>query len=76
MTKAFPDKLTKEPLIDAVFELRFSSASPAANFLPGFLFAKLEPKEWNIEQLGAAQIPPHIRASDPNLKFQPLQKIR
>jgi uncharacterized protein (TIGR04255 family) len=76
MTKVLPKRLVKEPLIDAIFEVRFisMSATPASVILPGFLFNKLEGKK-SIEMLGAAQLPKHIRDADPNMRFAPLSRI-
>lgn len=70
-----PSRLNKEPLVDAIFELRFSSETPATNLLPGFFFGKLE-CERHIEHLPAMQIPTQVRESDQNLQFTPLLKIK
>jgi uncharacterized protein (TIGR04255 family) len=73
--QGLPKKLKKEPLVDAVFEIRFSSSIAASNVLPGFFFAKLKPKEWKVDSLPVAQIPSQIRNQDPNLRYQPLTRI-
>ena len=70
MTEQLPTKLENEPLIDAIFELRFSSSDSAANILPGFLFGALK-GEKKIERLPAAEMPKQLRDSDPNLQFAP-----
>ncbi len=72
--QALPKKLKKEPLIEAVFEIRFSAALAASSVLPGFFFAKLGAKTV-VEPLPIAQVPPQIRDIDPNLRYQPLMKI-
>jgi uncharacterized protein (TIGR04255 family) len=69
-----PLKLNKEPLIDAVFEVRFSSTFPASNILPGVLFSKLEGTK-TIEPLPAAQLPKSMRDTDPNLQFAPVSRL-
>lgn len=69
-----PKKLNKEPLIDAVFEVRFSSEVPASIILPGFLFNNLDGRK-SIEPLPVAQLPKPVRDADPNLKFAPLSRI-
>ncbi len=69
-----PKKLKKEPLIDAVFEIRFTSAFPAGGILPGFLFGKLDGNK-TIEQLPVAQLPQSLRDTDPNLQFAPLSRL-
>lgn len=74
MTEKLPTKLKKEPLIDALFEMRFASALPASNIIPGVLFSQL-PGSKTIEQLPAGQLPKPILDSDPNLRFAPLVRI-
>ncbi len=73
--KALPAKLNKEPIVDAIFEIRFSSSTVATNVIPGFFFAKLQPKEWVVDPLPIAEIPSKIRSRDPNLRYQPLMRI-
>ena len=72
--KTLPKKLKKEPLIDAVFEVRFTSAFPAGSVLPGLLFGKLEGDK-KIEQLPLSQLPHIMRDADPNLRFAPLSRL-
>ena len=74
MAIKLPKKLNKEPLIDAVFEVRFSSVAPASVILPGFLFNKLE-GEKKIESFPISQLPKSVRDADPNLKYAPLSRI-
>ena len=74
MVTRLPKKLKKVPLIDAIFEVRFSSKVPASVVLPGFLFNALK-GEKNIEPLPIAQLPKLVRDADPNLKFAPLSRI-
>lgn len=71
--QTLPKKLKKEPLIDAVFEVRFTSAFPAGSVLPGLLFGKLDGDK-KIEQL-LSQIPQVMRDADPNLRFAPLSRL-
>lgn len=72
--QALPKKLKKEPLIEAVFEIRFSASLDAASVLPGFFFAKLGAKTV-VEHLPITQLPPQFRDMDPKLRYQPLMKI-
>jgi len=74
MTDQLPTKLGKEPLIDAVFEVRFSSTAPASDILPGFFFSKLSGCGI-IERLPIAQLPKPVRDADPNLQFSPLVRL-
>ncbi|OFZ67518.1 MAG: hypothetical protein A2V79_07265 [Betaproteobacteria bacterium RBG_16_56_24] len=59
--------------MDAVFEVRFTSAFPAGSVLPGLLFGKLDGDK-KIEQL-LSQIPQVMRDADPNLRFAPLSRL-
>lgn len=70
-----PVKLKKEPLIEAVFEIRFNSSSPISNILPGLLFSKLTFQDKKLDRLGAAELPAQLREADPNLQFAPLLKV-
>lgn len=72
--QTLPKKLKKEPLIDAVFEVRFTSAFPAGGILPGLLFGKLGGDK-KIEQLPLSQLPQVMRDADPNLRFAPLIRL-
>lgn len=74
MKNNLPNKLNKEPLIDAVFEVRFSSEVPASVIMPGYFFNKLEGNK-NIESLPVAQLPKPVRDADPNLRYAPLSRI-
>ncbi len=73
--KPLPKKLNKEPLVDAVFEIRFSSSIPVSSVLPGFLFARINDGDKKIERLPAADIPLQMREFNPNLRFQPLLRL-
>ena len=75
MANKLPIKLGKEPLIDAVFEVRFTSTAPASDVLPGFLFSQLEGDK-RLERLTTADLPKPVRDADPNLHFAPLTKLR
>ena len=73
MQNMLPTKLSKEPLIDAVFEARFTSQAPLSSILPGILFSL--GTGISIEQTPAAALPKQIRDSDPNLRFAPVIKM-
>lgn len=74
MATSLPTKLKKEPLIDAIFEVRFVGNTPASVVLPGIFFSKLHGQKI-IEQLPIAQIPKPLRDSDQNLKFAAISRI-
>lgn len=75
--RPLPKRLKKEPLIQAVFEMRFSGIVPASEIFPGFLFGKREDKNDKtlIENLPAAQVPKQLRDMDPNLQFVPVIRL-
>lgn len=75
MTEKLPSRLDKEPLLDALFEVRFTAAAPVSSVMPGVLFAALQGNK-AIEALPASQIPSQIRESDPNLRFAPVMRIK
>ena len=73
--RSLPTKLENEPLVDAVFEMRFAARVPASSVIPGILFTRLEPHPQQIDRLPAAEIPSEIRAREPNLRFQPVMRL-
>jgi len=74
--KKIPKKLWKEPLIEAVCELRFKSDRDSiSDLLPGLLFQKLGERFPNVEKLPASNIPSVILKTDPNLCYVPTIKL-
>lgn len=73
MKNTLPKSLKKEPLIDAIFEVRFDSVS-IPSFLLGLVYQKLEGQKV-IENLPASQIPQMMRDEDLNLRYVPLHRI-
>jgi len=74
-SRALPTKLKNEPLVDAVFEMRFASRVPASSVIPGILFTRLDTHPQQIERLPAADIPSEMRAREPSLRFQPVMRL-
>ncbi|MDM0025753.1 TIGR04255 family protein [Variovorax saccharolyticus] len=70
-----PVKLGKEPLVEAVFELRFEAATPASTLLPGVFFGAFGPSSIAMSRLPGADLPAQLRAMDPNLQFAPLVRL-
>jgi uncharacterized protein (TIGR04255 family) len=70
-----PAKLKKEPLADAIFEIRFASAIPGSNIIPGALASRLLPDDLKFERLPASDIPSSIRDINPALRSQPLMRM-
>lgn len=72
MNNKIPVRLKKEPLLEAVWEIRFFGAkSSVADLLPGMLFKALPGRYGNIVRLPAADIPAAIVERDPNLRYMP-----
>ena len=74
MPKTLPKRLLKEPLIDAVFECRFTGKYPASNILPAFLFKEFG-SEAKLERLFNSDIPEAVRNNEPNLMYAPLLRL-
>jgi hypothetical protein len=70
-----PKKLGKEPLVEALFEMRFKPKGPVSSILPGLVFTKFS-GEKKIENLPFAGLPEQILARiDPNVRYTPLVRI-
>jgi uncharacterized protein (TIGR04255 family) len=70
-----PKKLGKEPLIEAVFEMRFTAKAPVSSILPGLVFTKFA-GEKTIEKLPMAELPePLLTSLDPNFRYAPSVRI-
>jgi uncharacterized protein (TIGR04255 family) len=69
-----PSRLGKEPLLEAIFEIRFMSQAPVASILPGLLFTALQGGK-RIERLPAAELPQQMRSIDVNLRYAPVIRI-
>lgn len=75
MENKMPTRLKKEPLIEAVWEIRFTSAKPSvSDLLPGVVFKALPDKYSNIVRLPSADIPALLVEHDPKFRYVP--KIR
>ncbi|MBC7647681.1 MAG: TIGR04255 family protein [Vitreoscilla sp.] len=72
--KQLPSKLGKEPLVDAVFELRCVSSVSIADILPGILHSALG-AGLKIERLPVADLPMAIRQFDPQLLNAPVVRV-
>ncbi len=65
-----PTKITPDPIIEAVVELRYESDVPR-NAILGMLFAQVKSKYPDFKNLPITTIPENIRANDPNFQFSP-----
>lgn len=72
-----PSKLSKDPIVEAIFEIRFQSEVKAiSNLLPAFLYTELKKDFEAPERLPIAEFPEDLIALDPNLKYQPRLRMR
>lgn len=70
--KKLPVKLSTDPILEAVFELRFEPARPAgADLLLGTLYASLATRFPTLTRLASAEIPQALVKLEPTLKYQP-----
>jgi uncharacterized protein (TIGR04255 family) len=69
-----PVSLENEPLIEAIFEVRFGGDPHLSDILPGALFAKL-PIKPKVHRLDTSEIPKQIRDNDKGLIFAPLIRL-
>ncbi len=75
MRKRIPVRLKREPLLEAVWEVRFTSAKRSVvELLPGLIYKALGSNYPNAVRLPAADIPSVVVEQDPSLRFVP--KIR
>lgn len=72
--KKLPAKLAKEPLVEAVCELKVDSEVELHTVVPGLLYASLG-EITAIEQMPASNVPANIRASLPGLMDAPLVRM-
>jgi uncharacterized protein (TIGR04255 family) len=68
-----PKKLNKQPLIEAVFEMRFEAPPLASNVLSGIFFTKFGNVQ--IERLPVTEIPQQLRDKDPSFRYLPQFRI-
>lgn len=73
MTK-LPTILEREPLVDAIFEVRMGGDPHLADLLPGVLLSQLESKPEINRQL-AAEIPYPVRSKNSDLTFVPVIRL-
>jgi|SRR3972149_1451282 len=71
-----PHKLEDDPILEAIFEIRFTSRTEnVADLLPGLLFQSLREKYPKLEALSIFSVPREIREADPNFKYKPTHRL-
>lgn len=73
MNERTPIKLRKEPLLEAIWEVRFSQGGhvPIGQLLPGVLYKALREQFPTVIRLPAADLPPPVAQMDPALVYTP-----
>ena len=76
MAVQIPKRLRNDPLIEALWEIRFSSDhSPVIELLPGMLFKELRGSYGKLVRLPAANIPHPIAERDEKLRYVPTVRL-
>lgn len=71
-----PVKLRQDTIVEAIFEMRFTShKKPIADLLPGLLFSKIQKDFPSIERLPVTSLPSEIIQADPNLRYAPQHRL-
>ena len=74
--RRIPKRLKIEPLLESVWEMRFSSNSKsAASILPGLIFHAFGEDYKEIKSLPLAGLPVEARSQNPNLRYQPTLRL-
>lgn len=77
MSTNIPIKLERDPIIEALFEIKFqASVSQVSTLLPGFIYPELGEGFESPERLLGFDIPPAIIQAQPDLKYQPSFRIK
>lgn len=67
-----PRELQRDPIVEAVFEIRFAAAAESASdLIPGMLFAYRQGHFKAPARLPFAQLPREIQDADPALRYHP-----
>jgi uncharacterized protein (TIGR04255 family) len=72
MTQRIPVRLKREPLLEAVWEIRFQSSNlSVGDLLPGFIYKALSGRYPDIVRLPVADLPAPIVEQDISFKYAP-----
>jgi uncharacterized protein (TIGR04255 family) len=76
MSKPVPIRLQKEPLLEAIWEIRFASDEPVRDMLPGMLYQALRNTQpVTVARLPSADIPRPIAQHDEGLRYLPTVRL-
>jgi len=71
-----PVSLKHDPVLSAVFEMRFTSGVEGlADILPGLLFAHLQSDYGTMATLPMGEVPRQMRAQMPNFRYTPIKQL-
>lgn len=76
MPKRQPVRLNKEPLVEAVCQLRVAGKVALNTFFSGLLLAKYPADVSELLQLQMAMIPEQLRSMQPEMAFVPLVQLK
>ena len=72
-----PIRLTKDSILEAIFEIRFDALANAADLLTGLMFNTFsEFKDTAPERLASVNIPKELLQTEPQFKYSPRVKLR
>lgn len=71
-----PTRLRDDAIVEAVCQVHFASSKELPEVVLGRLTDYGHPGEFQLTRLPAAEVPPMIRRTDLNFKFQPLLELR
>lgn len=74
--KKQPIRLSKDPILEAIAELRFQpTVSAAGDLIPGMIFPEIKDIFPKIERLPLAEFPPQFQEADINLRYGATQRL-
>ena len=76
MPKRLPAKLNKEPLVEAVCQIRVSARVALNTVFPGLFLANHGADVSELHQLPAAMVPEQLRAMQPEMLYAPLVQFK
>jgi uncharacterized protein (TIGR04255 family) len=73
-----PVGLTRDTIVECVFEMRFSAGGHAAvaELLPGLVFGKLPKRFQNLIPMPLSQVPKLMRDQNPQLRYAPTHALQ
>ena len=76
--RRIPRRLETEPLLEAIWELRFEGDPAAGGALPGILYEKIkaEGREAKIEALPLGSVPRNMRDAQDQFRYAPTSALR